>query len=109
MIDYYVPQAGAASTNLDASTKEFLDGLQKGDSNLKADKSQRVQVGNKAALRTRLATKTSVQADPDQVVYLYTVARNSGLWYTALAGQTSKMNDLEPTFKQMIDSIQFPD
>ena len=54
-------------------------------------------------------TKTSVQADPDQVVYLYTVARNSGLWYTALAGQTSKMNDMDPTFKQMIDSVQFPD
>ena len=109
MIDYYVPQAGGASTNLDASTKEFLDGLQKGDPNLKADKPQRVQVGNKTALRTRLTTKTSVQQDPDQVVYLYTVARQSGRWYTALAGQTSKMSELDPTFTQMINSVQFPD
>jgi len=109
MIDYYVPQAGAASTNLDASTKEFLDGLKKGDANLKADNPQRVQVGSKTALRTRMTTKTSAQQDPDQVVYLYTVARGSGLWYTALAGQTSKMSDLDPTFKQMIDTVQFPD
>lgn len=109
MIDYYVPQAGAASTNLDASTKEFLDGLQKGDQSLKADKPQRIQVGNKTALKTRLTTKTSAQQDPDQVVYLYTVARASGLWYTALAGQKSKMNDLDPTFNQMISSVQFPD
>ena len=109
MIDYYIPQAGAASTNLDASTKEFLDGLQKGDQNLKADKPQRVIVGNKTALKTRVTTKTSVQQDPDQVVYLYTVARESGLWYTALAGQASKMTELEPTFKQMIESVQFPD
>jgi Zn-dependent protease with chaperone function len=109
MIDYYVPQAGAASTNLEASTKEFLDGLQKGDQNLKADKPQRVQLGNKTALKTRLTTKTSVQQDPDQVVYLYTVARESGLGYTVLAGQASKMTELEPTFKQMIESVQFPD
>jgi beta-barrel assembly-enhancing protease len=109
MIDYYVPQAGAGSTNLDASTKEFVDGLQKGDANLKADKSQRVQVGNKTALRTRMTTKTSVQQDPEQVVYLYTVARSSGLWYTALAGQSSKMSELDPIFKQMIDTVQFPD
>jgi len=109
MIDYYVPQAGAASTNLDASTKEFLDGLQKGDPNLKAEKPQRVQVGNKTALKTRITTKTSAQQDSDQVVYLYTVARQGGLWYTALAGQSSKMNELDPTFRQMIDSVQFPD
>ena len=109
MIDYYVPQAGASTANLDASTKEFLDGLQKGDPNLKADKPQRVQLGNKTALKTRLTTKTSVQQDPDQVVYLYTVARESGLWYSALAGQKSKMTDLEPTFTQMINSVQFPD
>jgi hypothetical protein len=109
MIDYYVPQAGAASTNLDASTREFIDRLKKGDPNLKPDNPQRVQVGNKTALKTRLMTKVSVQQDPDQVVYLYTVARQSGLWYTALAGQSSKMVELEQTFRLMIDSVQFPD
>ncbi|HTM17064.1 MAG TPA: hypothetical protein VL135_09175, partial [Terracidiphilus sp.] len=67
------------------------------------------QVGNKAALKTRMTTKTSAQQDADQVVYLYTVARSSGLWYTALAGQTSKMNELDLTFRQMVDTIQFPD
>lgn len=109
MIDYYVPQAGAATTSLDASTKEFLDGLQKGDPNLRADRPQRIQIGSKTALRTRMTTKTSAQQDPDQVVYLYTVARPSGLWYTALAGQKSKMADLDPIFTQMASTIQFPD
>jgi hypothetical protein len=56
-----------------------------------------------------MTTKTSAQTDPDQVVYLYTIARPAGLWYTALAGQTSKMSELDPTFRQMIDSVQFPD
>jgi hypothetical protein len=37
------------------------------------------------------------------------VARSSGLWYTALAGQSSKMSELDPIFKQMTDSVQFPD
>lgn len=109
MIDYYVPQAGAAATNLDASTKEFLDGLKKGDPSLKAENPQRVQVGNKTALKTRLTTKVSGQQDAEQIVYLYTVARQSGLWYTALAGQSSRMSELDPTFRQMIDSVQFPD
>lgn len=108
MIDYYVPQGGASSTSLDASTKEFLDSLQKGDPNLKADKPQRVQVGKKTALRTRLTTKTSLQQDPEQVVYLYTIPQDSGLWYAALAVQTSKLRSFDPVFKQMIDTVQFP-
>ena len=109
MIDYYVPQAGAESTNLEASTKEFLDSLAKGDPNLKAEKPQRVQIGNKTALRTKLTTKTSAQQDPDQVVYLYTVPRDAGLWYAAAAAQNSKVNELDPVFKQMIDTLQFAD
>ena len=60
-------------------------------------------------LRLGLRVGVAVQQDPDQVVYLYTVARESGLWYSALAGQKSKMADLEPTFTQMINSVQFPD
>jgi beta-barrel assembly-enhancing protease len=109
MIDYYVPKAGAAATNLDSTTKEFLDSLEKGDTNLRADKPQRLQVGNRTALKTRLTTKTSVQQDPDQVVYLYTVARDAGLWYVALAAQTSKLSDLDGTFSQMIGTVQFAD
>lgn len=109
MIDYYVPQAGASAINLDTSTREFLDALRKGDSNLKADSPQRVQVGGKAALRTRLTTKTSLQQEPDQVVYLYTVPRQAGLWYLVLATQPSKLSDFDPLAKQMVDTIQFPD
>lgn len=109
MIDYYATEAGASATNLEATTKEFLDSLQKGDANLKAGRSERVSVGGKAAMRTRLTTKTSLQQEPDQVVYLYTVAREAGLWYVVAAAQPSKLGQLDPIFNQMIASVQFPD
>lgn len=108
MVDYYVPQAGAAATKLDVSTKEFLDGMQKSDTSMKVERSQSVTIGGKPALRTRVTTKTSSQTEPDQVVYLYTVARGEGLWYMAQAEQPSKQAELEPVFKQMIDTLQFP-
>jgi beta-barrel assembly-enhancing protease len=108
MVDYYVPQAGAAATKLDVSTKEFLDGMQKSDTNMKVERSQAVTVGGKPALRTRITTKTSQQQEPDQVVYLYSVARAEGLWYIAQAEQPSKQGELDPVFKQMIDTLQFP-
>ncbi len=108
MVDYYVPQAGAASTRLDVSTREFLDGMQKSDANMKAEKSQSVTIGGKPALRTRITTKTSQQQEPDQVVYLYSIVRAEGLWYMAQAEQPSKHGELEPVFKQMIDTLQFP-
>ena len=109
MIDYYVPQAGAAATNLDTSTREFVESLRKGDSNLKADPSQRAQVGGKSALRTKITTKTSLQQEPDQVVYLYTVPRQAGLWYLVLATQPSNLSAFDPVVKQIVESIQFPD
>jgi hypothetical protein len=109
MIDYYVPKAGASTVNLATSTKEFLDSLAQGDSNLKAEKSEQVKVGGKEALRTRLTTKTSLQQEPDQVVYLYTVPRQAGLWYLVLATQPSKLADFDPLVKQMVGTVQFPD
>lgn len=108
LVDYYVPQAGAASSKLDESTKEFIEAMQKSDANLKAERPQAITIGGKPALRTRITTKTSVQAEPDQVVFLYSVVRPEGLWYIAQAGQPSKQAELEPVFKQMIDTLQFP-
>ena len=107
MVDYYVPQAGAAATKLDESTKEFISGMQKSDTNMKAEGSQQVTVGGKPALRTKITTRTS-QQEADQVVYLYSVARAEGLWYIAQAAQPSKQGELEPVFKQMIETLQFP-
>jgi hypothetical protein len=108
MIDYYVPQAGASTVRLDASTRDFIASLQKDDTNLKAEKPQQIEVGGKAALRTKLTTKTSLQQDPNQVVYLYTVAREAGLWYLVLATQPSKLGELDPVFKQIAASVQYP-
>ena len=109
MIDYYVPQAGNTGVSLDAATQEFLEALQKGDPNLKqAERPQRVEVGGKPALRTRLMTKTSLQQEPDQVVYLYTVARTEGLWYMVQAAQPSILDQADPVFKQVITTVTFP-
>jgi len=109
MIDYYVPKAGATNVNLAASTKEFLASLAQGDTNLKAEKSQQVTVGGKQALKTKLTTKTSLQQEPDQVVYLYTVPRQAGLWYLVLATQPSTLSQFDSVVQQMVGSVQFPD
>jgi beta-barrel assembly-enhancing protease len=109
MIDYYIPAAGVSAVALDVSTKEFLAEMAKGDKDLKADKPQPVQVGGKPALKTRITTKTSMQQEPDQVVYLYTVSRQSGLWYVVLATQPSQLSTFDPIANAMIQTVQFPD
>lgn len=107
MVDYYVPQAGAAATQLDASTREFIASMQKGDPNLRAGSPERATVGGKPALRTRMTTNTSYQQDPQQVVYVYTVQRDAGLWYIAQAVPASQASSFDAAFRQMIGSVQF--
>ena len=105
MIDYYVPQNGAA--NLDGTTAEFVQSLEKGDPSLRADKPNRATLSGKAALMTKLTTKTSAQQD--QVVYLYTIPREAGLWYMVLAAAPSQLGEFDPVFRQMEQSVSFPD
>ena len=93
-------------------TKDELDAtilglVQFGDASLKADKSISTTLGNKSALLTRLTTKTSAQQD--QVVFLYTVAREAGLWYVVLAAAPSQMDEFNPIFRQMTQTVAFPD
>ena len=107
MVDYYVPQAGAAA-NLNSATKDFVDSLRKGDANMRSYTPEPVQVAGKPALRTRLNTKTSLDRESDQVIYLYTVARDAGLWYIALAAQPSRLEEFEPLFRQIVGTVQFP-
>jgi predicted Zn-dependent protease len=109
MVDYYVPKSGAAGVALDASTKEFLDSLRKGDSNLKAEQPEKTTVGGRPALRTKLTTKTSLQQEPDQVIYLYTVPSQAGLWYLVLATPPSQLGAFDPIAKQMVGTVQFVD
>lgn len=110
MIDYYVPQQGAANLDaakLDATTAEFVQSLAKGDPGLKADKPARATVGGKSALMTRMTTRTSAQQD--QVVYLYTVQREAGLWYMVLAAAPAQLSEFDPVFRQMEQTVGFPD
>jgi beta-barrel assembly-enhancing protease len=105
MIDYYRPQK---SGQLDAATTEFVQLLQKGDANMKTDAPARVRVGNKAGLMTRATTKTSKSGELDQVVYLYTVQQEAGLWYMVLAAPPSELGALDPTFRSMVQTVLFP-
>jgi Zn-dependent protease with chaperone function len=104
MIDYYVPSKGAA--DLDAATSEFVLALAKGDTNLRAGRSDRTRIGGQPALITRLTTRTS--SGQEQTVQLYTVAREAGLWYVALAAPAPSFAEYEPVFRQMADTVQFP-
>jgi hypothetical protein len=108
MVDYYVPQGGAAAVNLESSTKAFLEALRNGDQNLRWGTSDRVTVGGQPALMTRLTTRTSLQQEPEQVVYLHTVAREAGLWYLVLAAPPSRLGELDPVFRQIVATVQFP-
>ncbi len=108
MLDYYVPETGTAGVKLDASTREFLDALRKGDPNLRAGQPDRAVVGGQPALLTRMTTKTSSQQEPDQVVYLYTVVREAGLWYIVLAAPPSRLSEFDPVFRQIVATVQFP-
>ena len=106
MLDYYVPKSGSGSVNLDSATKEFLDALRKADTNLHPAQSDQAKVGGQPALLTRMTTKTSQKED--QVVYLYSVARDAGLWCLILAAPASQLGTFDPIFKQIAASVQFP-
>jgi Zn-dependent protease with chaperone function len=108
MLDYYVPAGGSASIRLDATTNEFLEGLRKGDTNLRTGQSQSATVGGHTALQTRITTRTSSQQEPDQIISLYTVARDAGLWFLVLAAPASRASEVEPMFKQIVETVQFP-
>ena len=105
MVDYYVPAAGAETTRLDGTTQEFIDGLKKGDTNLRADHSNAVSLDGKPALMTKLTSKAS---NGDQVIYLYTTVRQAGLWYMVQAVAPAQVNEQEPGFRQMVATVVFP-
>ena len=54
---------------------------------------------------TRLTTKTS--DGQEQVVYFYTVVRDSLLWNLALAAPTPQLSGAEPVFRQIVGTVQF--
>jgi hypothetical protein len=107
MIDYYTPPAGSEA--LDAATKALLQSLQKGDANLKIEKTEAVNVGGKAGMFNRLMTRTSHSQDPDQIVQLYSVVRTAGLWTLAFAAPKTRIAEGEPIFRQILQSVAFAD
>jgi Zn-dependent protease with chaperone function len=105
MIDYYVPDKGAAVTRLDSTTAEFLNVLKKGDPNMRTESSSNITLDGKPALLTRVQTRTANQLD--QTVYVYTTVRQAGLWYMAQASPTAQAPQLDPAFRQMAQTLQF--
>jgi predicted Zn-dependent protease len=107
MIDYYQPKSGPV--DLQKTTDELLQGLKQSDSSMRLESTQHTQLGGKPALVTKLTTRTSYQQDPEQVVYLYTVARESGLWNLALGAPPSQLSQVERIFQEMSRTVAFPD
>jgi hypothetical protein len=48
-----------------------------------------------------------LQGEPEQVIQLYTVAREAGLWYLVTAAQPSRVSQFDPVFRQMAGTVQF--
>jgi len=102
----YSPQSGF---DLQKSTQALIDTIRKSDPAVQVQSSQSTRVGNKPALVTQLRTKTSLAQEPDQVVYLYTVVRQEGLWNLALAAPPSQLDQFDPIFSEIVRTITFPD
>lgn len=105
MIDYFVPQDG--NTDLRSSTNALLDSLQKGDPDLRVERTEQMQVGGRPALFTRLTTRSSYRQDPEQIVYFFSVVRPAGLWTMAMAYPRSQFGGAEQTLKQILESVEF--
>lgn len=105
LIDYHAGPDG--NLDLQAATKTLLQSLQKGDSALRIQGTESVQVGGKPALRTKITTRSSYPDDPEQIVYLYSVVRPAGLWTLAVASPKSRFTEAEPIFRQMAQSVAF--
>jgi Zn-dependent protease with chaperone function len=105
LIDYYTPPTG--SEKLDAATKALLQSIQKGDTSFKIQKSEAVNIGGKPGILTRITTRTSYAQDPEQVVHLYSVVRQAGLWTLALAAPKSRFAEGEPVFRQIVQTVAF--
>ena len=107
MIDYYAPAGG--SEGLEAATKALLQSIQKGDPDAKIGNTEKVSVGGKAGMLARLTTRTSYAKDPEQVIHLYSVVRQAGLWTLALAFPKSMSADGEKIFGQIVQTVAFSD
>jgi hypothetical protein len=108
MVDYYVPQAGAAATNLQTTTNEFVQLLQKGDANMRIESTTQGAIGFQPAMIVKGSTKTSYQQDTNQLIVIYTVVRQAGLWYMVFAVPPSRAGDVAPMFKVMTETVMFP-
>ena len=105
MIDYYTPPSGSEA--LEAATKALLQSLQKGDTNLRIERTEPVNLGGKPGLLTRMTTRSSYPQDPEQIVQLYSVVRPAGLCILAFATPKSRLAEGEPIFRQILQSVTF--
>jgi hypothetical protein len=105
MIDY---APIGASQDLDGATDALLQRLKQGDPNIKIEKTESATVGDRPAKMTVLASRSSYSGDPEQAVQLYSVVRSPGLWTLVFAVPKSRAAEAEPIFRQMLQSVAFP-
>ena len=95
------------AVNLEKDTQTLIDGLAQQNSNLRAiDQPQRITVGNRRALVTKLSSD-SPYAGLREIDVLVTVDLDNELFYVICVAPLPDYPSFEPVFQQMIRSISF--
>lgn len=95
------------AVNLEQDTQTLIQGLAQQNSNLRAtEPSQRITVGNRRALVTRLSSD-SPYAGLREIDVLITVALDNELFYVICVAPLPDFPSFEPVFQQMVRSISF--
>jgi Zn-dependent protease with chaperone function len=95
------------AVNLERDTQTLIDGLAQQNSNLRAiEQPQRITVGNRRALVTKLSSD-SPYAGLREIDVLITVDLDNELFYVICVAPLPDYPAFEPVFQQMIRSISF--
>lgn len=95
------------SVSLEKDTQTLIDGLAQQNSNLRAvEQPQRITVGNRRALVTKLSSD-SPYAGLREIDVLVTVDLDNELFYVICVAPLPDYPSFEPIFQQMIRSISF--
>ncbi len=104
VLSYYSPRSGRA--NLQSATRELIGQLQSLNPDLRvAGNSRSVRVNGSPGMVVNLVGRSPYGGTERDV--LLTVARPQGLFYMVFVAPERGFAQLEPTFEQMLRSIQF--
>jgi hypothetical protein len=103
IISFYVPQQ---QKDLQSTTDDLVAMMHEGNADMKVvSSSQRARVGGADGLITILESASPYGGTESDA--LVTVARPEGLFYLVFVSPSKYVQDLQGTFQQMMNSIQF--